>query len=251
MPYSIGDILLKIDSRATSETIYTRHHVMLVVGESEKGFPIIMHMMGVPHWKLVKEELTRGKELVIVHYPWPEKIIEAIAKTSESCLKNNTFILNTDIIKEQSTSVSPYRPSCSLEAKHKLETLRKEFIANKGKTSFNSDPESSTLISCHEWVMNIIHYSCQQTDNEIPLGFQISPHLAWADLLYYSVSSDPKMSCVLWTSTSPTIIEKAKQQPNEQIPINKDPKQRPYFAFFDAIPALEKPTPGLLVANKC
>lgn len=42
--FSPGDLLLKVDIRAVAETELTQHHVMLVLGESKRSFPIVMHM---------------------------------------------------------------------------------------------------------------------------------------------------------------------------------------------------------------
>jgi hypothetical protein len=203
MPFAIGDILLKIDTRATGDTMLTRHHVMLVLGENGQGYPVVAHMMAYPSWKLVKEELTRGKDLKLIHNSWPEKTKLAIAKTAEEALDSNKFVINIKIIQEHGQAVSPFRPNCSLEAKRKLENLHHAFELESAESrNFTPTPETQMIMSCHQWVMSVIHYACRQTKTPIPRALQIPPHLAWADRLNYSSENDKSVSSNFITISS-------------------------------------------------
>jgi hypothetical protein len=262
MPYSIGDILLKVDDRAYSATIYTRHHVMLVIGENESGAPIVMHMLGAPHYKLVKEELNRGKDLIKIHYLWPELTREAIAQAADSSLKNDNFVLTKEVIEDQCKSVSIYRPTSSIDEAVKLAKLRKVFTNSKGTSKFTPTPDSATVISCHEWVLNIIHYACQKTSYEIPTGLQIPPDLAWADRLNCSAKSDPEISYTVLAhpkpQPSPTSLSRSaslitsqakddeKEKPvSEQTATTSLLNQIPFYSFVYSFFASEKEKPSL------
>lgn len=264
MPFSIGDILLKIDMRATSETIYTMHHVMLVLGESSRGYPIVAHMIAAPNWKLMKEELTRGKDLKLIHHSWPEVTQLAIAKTAEAALHSDKFVINPEIIQQHSRAVCPFRPVCSLDAKRKLEMLYEAFDLESTKTStFIPTPETQTIMSCHQWVMSVIHYACHQTKTPIPKTLQISPHLAWADRINYSAETHKLASCTLksipFYSSSAAPVGKPKVPALEIAPkaVPKEPIQKDsilssmhsFFSFVETAPK-RGPSPGILLSNK-
>jgi hypothetical protein len=191
MPFVIGDLLLKVDVREASGTNRTEHHVMLVLGETDKGKPIVAHMKAAPEWKLIKEELSRGKDLKLIHYSWSEKTKAAIAEIAEECVKSNKFIINADIIQTQNDSVNAFRPDSSLDAPLKLEKLQRLFIPLSAENvQFTSSPESRVTMSCHEWVVTVIHYACFQTKASIPFFLRFPPHLAWSDRLNYAAEND-------------------------------------------------------------
>lgn len=190
--FSPGDLLLKVDMRAVAETKLTKHHVMLVLGESKRGFPIVIHMKGEPHWTLVEEELNHGKDLILLQPKWSEQtalLIVAIARKAHSSKK---FILTKQVIDEQRQQISPYRPDGSIDAATKFNKL-KSLFNEQATVKFNPDPKAETIISCHEWVLSMIHYACAKTQTLIPKPLRIPPHLAWADRLAYAAEQSDEM----------------------------------------------------------
>lgn len=197
MTFSLGDILIKIDYRATAETQFTRHHVMLVLDVSPQGNPIVMHMVGVPHCKLVREELKRGKDLTLIAYPWSDTTRKLIQHTASSAHSTNNFILTDGIIQAQREAASPFRTDCHFETSKKLAALNALFyqLETENHTAFTPNPKVLKNISCHEWVLSVIHYACKQSLCPIPQAFRIPPKLAWADLLYHSALNDKNIFC--------------------------------------------------------
>lgn len=195
MRFSIGDILLKVDTRPTSDTMASIHHVMLIVGESDGGFPIVIHMLGFEHKKLIKEELTRGNYLNLMVFNWPDTVKNKIAEIAEEALGSGKFILNKEIIRQHADAVRPYRPDCTLDAQNKYLMLQKAFTnVQSAKETFNPQPAIDKVMSCHEWVVSVLHLACETTDTPIPKCLHILPHLAWADRLHYAAQQDQTVS---------------------------------------------------------
>jgi hypothetical protein len=196
MIFTLGDILIKIDCRATADTQFTRHHVMLVLGTSATGNPIVAHMMGAPHCKLITEELTRGKDLQLIHYDWPDETRNAISQAIVESCRSSKFILTDEIIQEQRMAASFFKPTCHLEVQKKLQALETRFHTLGSKFgNFIPNPEVTTVISCHEWVFSVIHYACKHTNHPAPQAFRIPPNIAWADFIHNMAKKDKEVSC--------------------------------------------------------
>jgi hypothetical protein len=76
------------------------------------------------------------------------------------------------------------------------------------------------VMSCHQWVVSVIHYACFQTKTSVPPTFQIVPHLAWADRLNYSAQNDNSVKCIpikLPVSSAGIIETTNKVAPKEDI----------------------------------
>ncbi len=196
MPFSPGDILIKVDCRAVADTDNTRHHVMLVLGESPDGNPIVMHMLGNPHFKLIQEELVRGKELGLIKCAWAPETRKGIYQIALDCFQSEKFVITNAIVQKHREAVAPFRPDSSLDAKKKLVELEAAFVQweAKGEDTFTPNPEAITTMSCHEWVMSVIHHACRQTQQPIPQALRIPPHLAWADRLFNTAQYDKSVS---------------------------------------------------------
>lgn len=224
MTFSIGDILIKMDCRATADTQFTRHHVMLVVGVSPKGNPIIIHLMGAPHNKLVYEELHRGKDLNLLSFNWPAETKELIYTVAMTCFQSQKFIMTNEIIQKQRLDVSAFRPDCHYQSKTKLCALHAAFSQTEAATQaiFVPNPEKLVVMSCHQWVLSVIHYACRQTNQPIPNGLCIPPHLSWADRLYYAALNDEKATCVTvkYLPVEPPTASK-KSSSKQELPIQK------------------------------
>lgn len=216
MTYVPGDILLRVDTRATAETQHTKHHVMLVTGESEQGFPIVMHMKASTTWALVKEELTKTRELILIHYSsLTNDTRTELVNTAEDALNSENFVINEAIIETHRQAVAPFRPTCSLDAREKLNELHNAFEAHI--LTFTPIPQKQQIMSCHEWVLAVIHYACRKKNNPIPKSLQIPPHLAWADRIHYAVTHDAtaQHSCIEIAAThvrSPQTIALPQQK---------------------------------------
>lgn len=193
MSFSAGDILIKLDLKFTADTINTRHHVMLVLGETQEGAPIIAHM-SMSGCKLIKEELTRGKDLIHLCYPWAEETRRAFVQAAEESLSSGKFVINREIIQKQLNEVSPFRPQSSLDSSNKLLELRKAYEGSP--INFAPNPDQKTIVSCHEWVISLIHYVCNRDKICVPVALQIPPRLAWADRLWYSAKNDEMVTLV-------------------------------------------------------
>ncbi|MDI1351735.1 MAG: hypothetical protein PSV35_03045 [bacterium] len=235
MTFSPGDLLLKVDVRQNSGPHNTQHHVMLVLGESIKGYPTIAHMKGDPEWKLVKEDLHRGKDLKLIHYPWSEVTRKIIVELAEQALSSKQFIINREIIESQSDAVAIYRPDCSLDAKSKWLKLVETF---KIDSIFNPTPEAKVVMSCHQWVLTIIHSACSISKEPIPLVYQLPPQLAWADRINYSAQQDKSASSMFITlrrlSSELAEVEQTdavkQQTQKKQVPNDKPP-----LSFFEGL----------------
>ncbi len=235
MTFFPGDILIKVDCRSTADTCHTQHHVMLVLGRSDSGFPIVAHMLGNPHFKLMKETLTRGKDLELIHCPWSSETRNVILEVAKNCCESNKFFLTDAIVQQHREQVSPFRPDCSLDSQKKLVELESAFYQweAKGEHHFEPNPPSEVVMSCHEWVLSVIYYACQQTKQPLPPALRIPPHLAWADRLHHKAIIDSTVTCVPFQSRfQQAILEEpilAKQK--ETSVLNSQPNFN-LFQFF-------------------
>lgn len=192
MPYFSGDIILKVDTRANADSIHTRHHVMLVIGQSVTDLPIVAHLT-MAAGKLVIETLQRGTELNVIHFDWDERTRSTITNVAEQAYLSDKYFITEYIIEKQIQPVSQYRPSCSLETEQKLKQLHAAFD-KRSYNGFTPTPEKDIIMSCHEFVISLIHYVCHKTGASIPKTLQITPSLAWADCLYMAAKYDDSAS---------------------------------------------------------
>ncbi|MEO8400775.1 MAG: hypothetical protein ABI597_03125 [Gammaproteobacteria bacterium] len=206
MPYFSGDIILKVDTRANADTIHTRHHVMLVIGQSLSELPIVAHM-ATATGKLVIETLTRGTKLDLIHFDWDESTRATIANAAEQAHHSGKYFISDAVIKDQLQPVSQYRPSCRLEREQKLKQLHAKFN-KESHNVFTPSPEIDIIMSCHEFVVSLIHFGCHKTGTAIPKALQITPSLAWADCLYMAAKYDDTASI--------RIVSIISQQPKEE-----------------------------------
>ncbi|RUR10936.1 hypothetical protein [Legionella septentrionalis] len=193
--YSPGDVLLKIDMRGwypESETFNTRHHVMLVLGVKE-GYPIVAHMTfhnknNLPG--LISETLNRGKDLFLIHYQFSEQVRAKIVDLVQQALQSKQFVITKHIIKEQHIKSLPYREKM-------LSIALKNLAAGFNVCDFDAAPETIKKISCHEFVLAIIHNACRQCNEEIPESLRMPPSLAWADFWLQAAYDHPEEAKVI------------------------------------------------------
>lgn len=233
MIFSLGDVLIKIDCRATADTKYTRHHVMLVLGTSVSGNPLVMHMMGEPHNKLIQEELGRGKDLKLIKYSWSNETRDVIWLAAMISKNSNNFILTDEIIQKQRLAVSAFRPDCHLESAKKLIALEAAFHKADKNSLFTPAPYRLTEISCHEWVLSILHYACKHTKQAIPRALRIPPSLAWADRLNQLALNDDRVSCIVIPQLPIIQAQKTSEYKEISSSIKKNTeKSISMFSFF-------------------
>jgi len=100
---------------------------MLVLGESERGYPLVMHMRGDPHWALIEEELNHGKELTLLHPQWPEKTAKTLVENARTALHSHKFKLSKEVIDLQRQQIAVHRPDGSIDAPLKYKKLQALF----------------------------------------------------------------------------------------------------------------------------
>lgn len=181
MNYKPGDILLKIDTRAyksEGSLFNTRDHVMMVIGGRHKeGLPMVAHMTfhnqrNQPGIKI--EALNRGKDLYLLSYGFSEKVRKEIVDLVFLAEKSQKFIITSGRIESQYLSSETYRQSKNLGLS------LNQFVSSD---DFSPNPKQAIEISCHEFVLSIIHQACKICGEAIPVSLRLPPAHAWSDIL--------------------------------------------------------------------
>ena len=96
--FFIGDVLIKIDTRAwTSASFDTRHHAMLVVNITEEGYPVVAHMKFTDFkyrtGSLIIENCPTAKDLFLIHCPgFTQALREQIVRFALQAHLNNRLL---------------------------------------------------------------------------------------------------------------------------------------------------------------
>lgn len=187
LDFKIGDILLKVDVKDRFG-LDTRHHMMLVLGKDDvSGLPVVAHMClyarGARANGLIVETLPHIRDLTLLSFDWPAPLRKKLQENVKQAVTSKIFYISEDRIKSQLQEFSRYRTVTSLEAEcaKQRQTLHDAFISVQKPGPVQR--EDRIDMTCHEWVLDIIHRSCQGSDTAIPRCLQILPQHAWSDLI--------------------------------------------------------------------
>lgn len=231
--YLPGDILFKLDLRGCGYG--TREHMMLVAGE-DNGYPIVFHMI-INHstdltGTLVKETLLHGRELFLLRLNLAPELQHAIMQAAEQALQSKQFFINAKIIQAQKDEAALYT-SITYETVRKFEKLKHLF--SQQTPAFTPTPDEIKLVSCHEWVLEIMHYAFRQTAIPIPSVLQIPPALAWASNIFSAVALAQNKDVSLHDNISVQTIAyryQEKHAPGQTPTIAAPTKPAPITYFF-------------------
>ncbi len=193
--FSVGDVLIKVDCRAwVTEDFDTRHHAMLVVDLSETGYPTVAHMKFTDRdnytGNLVVEPCPKARDLILIHAPcFSEQLRTEIAGIAKKADRLGLLKIERQFLKNEHRQVIPFRWDNSFERQVKLDVLYEEVLHVKNVLSYKEQ-----LISCHDFVLSVIHMACQRCEVNVPRGFDIPPHLAWSDILHEAARQDKTLS---------------------------------------------------------
>lgn len=182
--YEVGDLLLKIRSERRTSSTDTNHHVMLVCGKSKNNKPIIAHMT-FSRKQLKIEELRRAKGLILIRPQWSndfKKNLTQILDEIKAQQKEKYFVITPNKIREQKKLIRRNELSgifFKSQLKSSFEKIHRNTI---GKLP--SLHSHKTVLSCHEFVVKILHYNCFITGTLIPDFLKIHPEKAWSFVLY-------------------------------------------------------------------
>jgi len=191
--YQPGDILLCYANNDDASK-RTSQHVAIVVRESDatnatkvsakwKQQPATLAHMSLDDHKLIientvinetKRRHNHGRGKLLVRIPaWNQRFIDKLCDNlinAESC---NKFKINNQTIETQ-----------------KAEYKQGHYLANANilnrssvKKYFSPTPNSTQDITCHELIISIIQYTCDQMKIETPWLVKIDPQAAWANVL--------------------------------------------------------------------
>lgn len=193
--FAIGDILLKVDTRARHIGDFnTQHHAMLVVGINEDDHPIVAHMkftnFETHTGTLVIEPCPSAKDLILIHCSGlTSKVRDEVVLLAKRAEEGGKLQLNKEFLEHEYNLANPYRGRDWFENQKILPVLQR--IAFKPTDILS---KSSLLISCHDFVLSTINFACCIHEESLPKGLAIPPNLAWSDILYTSVLADEAIS---------------------------------------------------------
>lgn len=232
MKYKIGDILLKIDTRAykpVSNVFDTRDHVMIVIGvDLHNGCPIIAHMTfpnnhDKPGLKI--ETLTRGKDLFLLSYSFNDTVQNKIVELVNLAYQSKKFVITPSLLEKQ------YQESSVIREKLKLND---NFFISSSMAQFEPNPSQLIVMSCHEFVISVIQSACHQCHAEIPKSLRIVPRIAWSDLILKAAQELDKecvMDCFSFDKPNVRVQYNHLRIFSNAIP-EKNPEQNSAWASF-------------------
>ena len=181
--FSIGDVLVKVDIRArTTSDFNTTHHMMLIIDVTETGYPVVAHM------KFINFVQYTG-HLVIELCPTANDLRCEIASLARQACQSECLKIEKYFLYEENCKANLYRWGTSLEIPLKLDVLREETTQIRDLTD-----NMPRMISCHDFVLSVIHLASRKLSKTIPNGFNIPPRFAWSDILIASVMQDSTLS---------------------------------------------------------
>ena len=122
-------------------------------------------------------------------------------ENARTALHSHKFKLSKEVIDLQRQQIAVHRPDGSIDAPVKYKKLQALFDEHAVLT-FNPTPEAAIVMSCHEWVIAMIHHVCTKTNTPIPTALKIPPHLAWADRLAYAALQSSEMASSILSISS-------------------------------------------------
>ncbi|WP_412754018.1 hypothetical protein [Legionella londiniensis] len=185
MIYQKGDILLKVDTRAifARGTIFdTRHHAMVVIDtQPQNKCPIVAHMTFHPPGLKI-EAIKHGKDWHLVRYPFDDKVRQKIADMAVAAHEAQKLTISPAFLERQYNKSLSSRDPFSRCKQNKMAAFKAQI--------FNPTPPAITEISCHEFVLAIIHSALMEYDKPIPESLQFPPVLGWSDILLEAALHD-------------------------------------------------------------
>lgn len=223
--FTIGDVIIKQDLSMRSYIPFnTRHHMMIIVGVNVDNKPLIAHMKftdsSAGTGTLVIEVCPKIKDAVYVHVPHFTKETRArIEQLTRQLASGGYLQISRDYLERQHTESNGFRDE--------VHVLLDKLKATAWTPIEIANIHSPTFMSCHEFVLAVIHQACSDTGVVIPTGLAVSPQWGWSDLLFSSVSKDPTLVIKPFT-LQPTLprgsffnSQEKKMAPNEESRFSK------------------------------